>query len=264
MISDTWRHAVLGSDPERRTRRSQIGSRVLVSHERSTKKKRRWLNVLSRLCACLLEVERRSMDLNISSSRDSLSIRISLYSYGPPHMAKQKQDDQLEHTYSSYVRIRDVAQKTCQKRWIIGRSCERGSGISVLAARHDEDDDDSLYVVTFLLLVYNTKLSTHSWWVGRIVEFTSFPCLMKCKRLRLGFELDSPCPCPTMITITQRAFPPTRRQTYRNTSCDLNKWNWRSNFLFFYITLWLRIQILSDVMFTAEQITWRDFKNTET
>ena len=39
-----------------------------------------------------------------------------IYSYGPPHMAKQKQDDQLEHTYSSYVRIRDVALKTCQKR----------------------------------------------------------------------------------------------------------------------------------------------------
>ena len=31
-----------------------------------------------------------------------------MYSYGPPHMAKQKQDDQLEYTYSSYVRIRDV------------------------------------------------------------------------------------------------------------------------------------------------------------
>ena len=30
-----------------------------------------------------------------------------MYSYGPPHMAKQKQDDQLEHTYISYVRIRD-------------------------------------------------------------------------------------------------------------------------------------------------------------
>ena len=30
-----------------------------------------------------------------------------------PHMVKQKQDDQLEHTYSSYVRIRDVTQKTC-------------------------------------------------------------------------------------------------------------------------------------------------------
>ena len=63
-----------------------------------------------------------------------------MYSYGPPHMAKQKQDDQLEHTYSSYVRIRDVTLKTCQKQWMIGRSGERGSGISVLAARHDHDD----------------------------------------------------------------------------------------------------------------------------
>ena len=33
-----------------------------------------------------------------------------------PHMAKQKQDDQHEHTYSSYVRIRDITLKTCQKR----------------------------------------------------------------------------------------------------------------------------------------------------
>ena len=29
-----------------------------------------------------------------------------------PHMAKQKQDDKLEHAYSSYVRIQDVALKT--------------------------------------------------------------------------------------------------------------------------------------------------------
>ena len=64
-----------------------------------------------------------------------------MYSYGPPHMAEQKQDDQLEHTYSSYVRIQDVALKTCRKRWTIGRSGERGSGISVPAARHDDDDD---------------------------------------------------------------------------------------------------------------------------
>ena len=59
-----------------------------------------------------------------------------------PHMAKQKQDDQLEHTYSSYVRIQDVALKTGQRRWTRGRSGERGSGISVLVARHDDDDDD--------------------------------------------------------------------------------------------------------------------------
>ena len=50
--------------------------------------------------------------------------------------------DQLEHTYSSYVRIRDVTLTTSQKRWMIGRSGERGSGISVLAARHDDDDYD--------------------------------------------------------------------------------------------------------------------------
>ena len=65
-----------------------------------------------------------------------------MYSYGPPHMAKQKQDDKLEHTYSSYVRIRDVALETFQKRWMIGGSGEKGSGISVLAARHDDDDND--------------------------------------------------------------------------------------------------------------------------
>ena len=46
-----------------------------------------------------------------------------------------------EHTFRSYVRIREVALKTCQRRWTIGRSGERGSGISVLAARHDDDDD---------------------------------------------------------------------------------------------------------------------------
>ena len=37
---------------------------------------------------------------------------------------------------------RIVVQKTCQSRWTIGKSGERGSGISVLPARHDDDDDD--------------------------------------------------------------------------------------------------------------------------
>ena len=32
-----------------------------------------------------------------------------------------------------YVRILDVALKTCWRRWTIGRSSERGSGISMLA-----------------------------------------------------------------------------------------------------------------------------------
>ena len=56
-------------------------------------------------------------------------------------MAEQKQDDQLENTYSSYVRIWDVALKTYQRRWTIGKSGERGSGISVLAAQYDDDDE---------------------------------------------------------------------------------------------------------------------------
>ena len=73
-----------------------------------------------------------------------------MYSYGPPHIAEQKQDDQLEHTYSSYVRIRDVALKTNWRRWTIGRSGERGSGISVMEARYDDDDDDDeLFMKTY-------------------------------------------------------------------------------------------------------------------
>ena len=33
---------------------------------------------------------------------------------------------------------------------MIGRSGERGSGISVLAARHDDDDDDDIDLVALL------------------------------------------------------------------------------------------------------------------
>ena len=56
-------------------------------------------------------------------------------------MAAQKQEDQLERTFSSYVRIQVVVLKTYLGRWTIGRSGERGSGISVLPARYDDDDD---------------------------------------------------------------------------------------------------------------------------
>ena len=41
-------------------------------------------------------------------------------------------------TYSSSVPILDVARKTCQKQWMIGRGGERGSGISILMARQDK------------------------------------------------------------------------------------------------------------------------------
>ena len=39
-----------------------------------------------------------------------------MYSCRPPHMPGQKLDDQLEYTFSNYVRIWDVALKTCQRR----------------------------------------------------------------------------------------------------------------------------------------------------
>ena len=65
-----------------------------------------------------------------------------MYSYGSPHTAAQKQDDQHERTFSSYVRIQVVVLKTYLGRWTIGRSGERGSGISVLPARYDDDDDE--------------------------------------------------------------------------------------------------------------------------
>ena len=36
----------------------------------------------------------------------------------------------------------DVALKTCRRRWTIGRSGERGSGIFVLAVRYDDDENE--------------------------------------------------------------------------------------------------------------------------
>ena len=88
-------------------------------------------------------------------SRDELVSYVLLWT---PHMAELKQDDQLEHTHSSYVRIQDVALKTCRRRWTIGRSGERGSRISVLAARHNDDKSIIIchikwYQVTIMLYV---------------------------------------------------------------------------------------------------------------
>ena len=57
-------------------------------------------------------------------------------------MAEQRQYDQLEPTYCSFVPIRDVTLRTFQNQWKIGRGGERGSGMSVLMTRRDDDDDD--------------------------------------------------------------------------------------------------------------------------
>ena len=72
-------------------------------------------------------------------SRDEFIRDVLLWT--PTH-GRAKQDDQHEHTFSSYVMIRDVVLKTFLGRWTIGRSGKRGSGISVLPVRYDDDDDD--------------------------------------------------------------------------------------------------------------------------
>ena len=55
-------------------------------------------------------------------------------------MAEQRQGDQLEPTYSRSMYIRDVALRTRRKQWTIGRDGKRGSWISVLVMRHDDDE----------------------------------------------------------------------------------------------------------------------------
>ena len=77
-------------------------------------------------------------------------------------MAVQKQNDQQEHTFSNYVRIRDVTQKTCLRRWTIGKSGKRGSGISVLPA-HDDDDDLKQFSLPYVrsLIVKNISISNY-------------------------------------------------------------------------------------------------------
>ena len=56
-------------------------------------------------------------------------------------MTEQRQGKQLEPTHSSSLLIRDVALRTGRKRWTIGRGGERKSGIFVLMAGHDDDDE---------------------------------------------------------------------------------------------------------------------------
>ncbi len=54
-------------------------------------------------------------------------------------MDEQKQDDQLEPIYNSFVPIQDLALITSGGgRWMIETGGKRGLEISVLAARHDD------------------------------------------------------------------------------------------------------------------------------
>ena len=54
-------------------------------------------------------------------------------------MDEQRQNDQIEPTYSSSVPIEDIALRTSRKQWTIETGGERGSGIYVLVAQLDDD-----------------------------------------------------------------------------------------------------------------------------
>ena len=57
----------------------------------------------------------------------------------------------------SIVRIQDVVLKTCLGRWTIGRSGERGSGISVLPARYND-----AWLITHTSILTHPHTLTHS------------------------------------------------------------------------------------------------------
>ena len=63
-------------------------------------------------------------------------------------MDEQRQDDQLEPTYNSFVPTQDVALKTYWKRWTIGKGGGRVSGRSMMVARRDDDAEKQLVYCT--------------------------------------------------------------------------------------------------------------------
>ena len=88
----------------------------------------------------------------------------------PLLMDEQRQDDQLESTYCSSVAIRDITLKTCRKQWTIGRGGERGSGISVLMARHDDVDDVAIHkTIQLNINEWRMLLDSNTW--NRLVSW---------------------------------------------------------------------------------------------
>ena len=84
-----------------------------------------------------------------------------MYSCGPLHMDEQWKDVQLETTYGNSMPIRDIALRTCWKQWTIGKCRERGSEISILIGRHDEDDDSGLCSHTCVQARVRAHTHTH-------------------------------------------------------------------------------------------------------
>ena len=89
----------------------------------------------------IIQVRRPRHAGNCWRSRDELISDVLQWS---PTYGRTKAGRSARTYIYSYVRIGDVALKTCQRRWTIGKSGERGSRISVLAAGHDDGHDGNL------------------------------------------------------------------------------------------------------------------------
>ena len=121
-----------------------------------------------------------------------------MYSYGPLHMAEQKQGDQFQPEYSSSVRIRDVALRTCRKRLMIGRVARDGQGHPcwwhdkiIMMIPHTSQKKHKLFHMSFsskLHFVVSNKnmffslFSTHEVW---LLFWHDFICLFHAASLTI-------------------------------------------------------------------------------
>ena len=83
------------------------------------------------------------------------------YSGGPLHMDEQSQEDKLEPTYNSFVPILDIALKTCGKQWLIENGGKKGSGISVLMAWNEDNDDIYIYIYIYIYTFKKKQNGSH-------------------------------------------------------------------------------------------------------
>ena len=149
------------------------------------------------------------------------------------------------------MRIRDVVKKTCRRRWTIGKSSERGSGISVLPARHDDDDDD---IVTYWPLTEPScsgcvnrktvmRASKQLTWVDSQKRVTWVE-----NRKRVGI-VKSHMKAPTAVTVSHAV---TQIQSYESSQqlpwvgqsekqkCQVGSWIWHN----VAKKLWVNIAVL--------------------
>ena len=84
-------------------------------------------------------------------------------------MAEQKQDDQLEPTYTicedTGCSPEDLSEAMNDREEWWGR--EREPGISVLAARHDDDDDIYIYIYIYIRTLFLNKHFSQTSVVGK-------------------------------------------------------------------------------------------------